>query len=116
MAITSTETTAKAVRTDPDLLTYVDTTLVLDGSLSVLAIAGIAHGGPTGRTPYKVTTERRGGTSTATILHDVNITNFDTTNDEVDLSVYLSGAGTNTETVIIRVFFHFLEQASGGVS
>ena len=116
MAITDSAAGAQTVTSIPWTITTNDVTHTLDGSSTSDAIAGTAHGGPSGETPDLIWFERHGGTSTDSIAFHVNVTNYDTTNDEVDYTVYLSGAGTNTSTIIIRMVCVFLQSNSGAVN
>ena len=116
MAIAASAAGAVQQRNSPTLVTTNDVTFTLDGVATSLAVAGTAHGGPTGVTPDRVHFERRGGDSVGAIVHGVNVTNFDTTNDEVDYTMLVSAAGTNTETIILRMTCEFYAQAGGGTS
>jgi hypothetical protein len=108
MAITNAAAGPKVVQSWPNLVTYNDETFTHDGSSTSLAVAGTAHGGPTGAKPDIVLFQRHAGDATDLLGFHCNITNYDTTNDEVDYTLYLSDAVTNTKTTIIRMWCIFL--------
>ncbi len=116
MAITVAEGVAAIVQDYPELTTEVTLTLTLDGSATTLTNAGTAHGGLSGVEPDEVYFQRWGGDSTDSVVAQFNINNIDTTNDEVDWKVYLSGAGTNTKTLVYKMLCKWYKQATGGIS
>lgn len=88
-------------------------TVTLDGSATVGTIAGIAHGGPNGRAVRRISLGDQGPSSSdGVVVTSVGITANDTANNEVDCTVTLSAAGTNTETVTCEVFMDFDEVAA----
>lgn len=94
----------------PYLVTKNTVTVTLDGSATSGAFAGIAHGGPAGRTPFEVTL---GGDQTLSSSDAVGVSAFlrtadDTSNDETDGTIIVSAAGTNAETCTVDVIFKFL--------
>lgn len=116
MAITASAAGASVLCTWPWQVTENKVTFTLDGSDQSLAVAGTAHGGPDGLAPDVVQFVREGGDSTDATAFMCNVTNFDTTNNEVDYTLYLADAGTNTKTVILTMTCVFFGQASGGIS
>jgi len=88
-------------------------TVTLDGLATSGTLAGIAHGGPTGREVKRIELgDQTPSTTDGVVVQAVLITAADTTNDEVDVTVILSGAGTNTETVTCDVFMVLDESAA----
>lgn len=110
MAITVSAAGPKTIMSWPFLVTTNDVTFTLDGSLTEKAVAGTAHGGPTGAEPVMVLFQRHGGTAATTsgVIFAADVTNYDTTNDEVDYTLEWNAAGTNAETVIMRMYCVFV--------
>jgi hypothetical protein len=116
MAFTATTTAGPDyISQDPWTITETTVSFNLHGTTTFLAVAGTKHGGPSGVEPWKVEFERRGGDSQDTAW-GCNVTNFDTTNDEVDYDfVTDSAGGTADETIILVMRCYFLTRATDGV-
>lgn len=102
----------EVVETETNTITKVTVTVTLDGTDVTQAYAGMPHGGPSGREPFKVDV---GGKTLSTTdgvrLLDIHTVSTDTTNDQLDFTAIVSGGGTDTETLTFDVFCYFAEAA-----
>lgn len=112
MALSFADSTPVVISNEPYLVTKNTVTITLDGTATSGAFAGIAHGGPSGREPFALALDEQTLSASDSVGASAFLkTAVDTTNDEVDGTFIVSGAGTNTETCSVDVLFYFLPKA-----